>query len=92
MYVYIRLHACINGVLIYICTYVHILFPILQYAVVYKSRNNSGMIKKNVILWITEAVNKGSTYSHTVNLDHPDLVILVEIIKVSSYCYRLSNE
>ena len=41
------------------------------------------MIKKNVITWIAETINKGTTYNHKVNLDSPDLVILVKIIKVS---------
>lgn len=73
---------------------------IFQFAVVYKSRHNTGIIKKSVITWIAEAVNKGTTYSHKVNLDSPDLVILVEIIKVSrvhvitcSWCdlYKVAN-
>ena len=68
----------------FVCLSVHVFcLYILQYAIVYKSRSNSGVIKKNVIIWIAETVNKGTTYNHKVNLDSPDLVILVEIIKVS---------
>ena len=52
---------------------------------VYKARNNNEIIRDNVILWIAEAVNKGDTYNHKVDLSNPDLVILVEIIK-ASYC------
>lgn len=52
---------------------------------VYKARNNNEIIRDNVILWVAEAVNKGDTYKHKVDLSNPDLVILVEIMK-ASYC------
>ena len=59
---------------------------------VYKARNNSEIIRDNVILWIAEAVNKGDTYKHKVDLSNPDLVILVEIIKASQrYVVVVSN-
>ena len=50
---------------------------------VYKARNNGEIIRDNVISWIAEAVNKGGTYKHQVDLSNPELVILVEIIKAS---------
>lgn len=56
---------------------------------VYKARNNSEIIRDNVILWIAEAVNKGDVYKHTVDLSDPDLVILVEIIKASQLLCEL---
>ena len=69
---------------VYLSMHVFCLY-ILPYAIVIvcKSRSNSGMIKKNVITWIAKTVKKGTTYNHKANLDSPDLVILVETIKVS---------
>jgi len=60
-----------------------LMYAKLQFAVAYKARNNGEVIRDNVILWIAEAVNKGDTYKHKVDLSNPDLVILVEIIKVT---------
>lgn len=54
---------------------------------VYKARNNSEIIRDNVILWVAEVVNKGDIYKHKVDLSNPDLVIIVEIIKASQRCY-----
>jgi len=53
--------------------------------VVYKARNNNDVIRDNVILWIAQVVNKDDTYTHKVDLTSPNLVILVEIIKVVVY-------
>ena len=70
------------------------LCALFQFAVVYKARNNNEIIRDSVILWIAEAVNKGDTYKHKVDLSNPDLVILVEIIKASqllcSCCMHVS--
>lgn len=52
---------------------------------IYKARNNNDVIRDNVILWIAQVVNKDDTYTHKVDLTSPDLIVLVEIIKVIVY-------
>ena len=61
---------------------------------VYKARNNNDVIRDNVILWIAQVVNKDEMYTHKVDLTSPDLVILVEIIKVVFMCniwFKITN-
>jgi hypothetical protein len=49
----------------------------MQYAVQYKSRNNTGIDRKQCISGIADLVGA----VHKVDLENPDLVIIVEVFK-----------
>ena len=55
---------------------------ILQFAVVYKARNNTDVSREDIIKTLASLVTQNGDYLHTVDLSNPDLTIVVEIIKV----------
>ena len=60
-----------------------VLCPLLlvQFAVVFKSRNNGDMKRDDIIKVVADVANAGGI-THKVDLSNPELVICVEIIKV----------
>ena len=68
------------------------LSPTLQFAVNYKARNNSDVNRDEIIKLVAGMVVKNGDFDHQVDLNNPDLTIVVEIIKVhtllgSNYYY-----
>lgn len=64
-----------------------IMFPLyvllfVQFAVSYKARNNKDVNRDAIIKLLANMVNREGDFAHTVDLNNPDLTIVVEIIKV----------
>ena len=55
---------------------------LFQFAVHFKSRNNNVLKKKDVIDLVAMIVTGNGSHPHVVNLDSPQLVVCVIIIKV----------
>ena len=54
----------------------------LQFAVNYKARNNNDVNRDEIIKLVAGMVVKNGDFDHKVDLNNPDLTIVVEIIKV----------
>ena len=53
----------------------------IQFAIAYKSRYNGDLNRDHVIAAVADMVIDGKI-KHQVNLDNPDVVVVIEIIKV----------
>ena len=49
----------------------------------YKARNNTVIKRDDVIKHVASAVTMDGDYDHMVDLNNPDLTVVVEIIKVN---------
>ncbi len=59
--------------------------PSFQFAVNYKCRHNSESKRDDVIQLLAGMVTRNGDYSHRVDLNQPELTVMVEIIKVTGY-------
>ena len=50
----------------------------------YKARNNKDVKRDDIIELLASLVTKNGDFSHKVDLNNPDLCVIVEIIKVQS--------
>ena len=50
---------------------------------VYKARNNKDVCRDDIIKTLASLATRNGDYSHTVDLNDPDLTIVVEIVKVN---------
>ena len=69
--------STIRGSIVLTCDFI-----LFQFAVRCKCRNNNVIKQKDVIDLLASVVTDDGTYHHVVNLDTPELVIFVVIIKV----------
>lgn len=66
--------------------YYYIILELTQFAIAYKSRYNGDLNRENVITAVADMVIDGEI-KHQVDLDNPDVVVVIEIVKV---CYNFS--
>ena len=60
-------------------------FPLYsQFAVSYKCRNNSALKRDDVIKLLACMVTKNGEFPHTVDLNNPELTVMVEVVKVTT--------
>ena len=77
-----------------ICNLIYDCLFTLKFSIVFKARNNQSLNRDDVISSLAEVVGKCNK-AHSVDLSHPDLTIVVEVIKVCSssddgrYCFKI---
>lgn len=50
-----------------------------------RCRNNSSVVKEEVVSAVADAVTQGGKLAHKVDLSAPDRMVIVEIIQVRTY-------
>ena len=56
-----------------------------------RCRNNSSVVKEEVVSAVADAVTQGGKLPHKVDLSAPDRMVIVEIIQVRTYVHTCSG-
>ena len=54
-----------------------------------RCRNNSSVVKEEVVSAVADAVTQGGKLPHKVDLSAPDRMVIVEIIQVRTYIHAV---